>query len=164
MRHSGLAIAFWLFVCAAARAGDGLTIPHGAELIFELGADGVQIYSCEAKDGHFSWTFTEPEAALFDVHGRQIGTHGRGPTWTFFDGSSVVGDVTGKEPAPQKDNIPWLLLTVKSHVGSGKSSNVAFIRRVDTRGGVPPADGCDATHNGEVARMRYSATYQFFAK
>lgn len=164
MRHSGLAIAFLLFICGTARAGDGLAIPHDAELILKLGADGVQIYSCEAEEGRFKWAFKAPEAMLFDAQDRQVGTHGKGPVWALFDGSSVTGEVRANEPAPRKENIPWLLLTVKSHVGSGKLSNVEFIRRVDTRGGVPPADGCDATHKGEIARMRYSATYQFFTK
>jgi hypothetical protein len=163
MRLSCLSILFWM-LAGTASIGETLAPPPGAQLTFELGADGVQIYSCEAENGHYTWTFSAPEAALFDAHGRQIGTHGRGPAWTFFDGSAVVGDVSGKEPAPRSGAVPWLLLTAKSHTGAGISSNVAFIRRIDTRGGVAPADGCDAAHKGDVARMRYSATYQFLAK
>jgi len=163
MRLSCLAILLWMVVVPA-NAGDVLDPPHNSKLIVQLGADGVQIYTCEAKGGSYTWTFLAPEAALFDAHDRQVGSHGKGPMWTLFDGSTVIGEVTAKEPAPLASDIPWLLLTVKSHVGTGALSNAAFIRRISTKGGVAPAEGCDDAHKGEVARMRYSAIYQFFTK
>ena len=58
--------------------------------------------------------------------------------------------------------IPWLLLEVKRHARAGSLAAVATIRRADTKGGAAPTTGCDASHLGEQARMRYSATYQFF--
>jgi len=164
VKSSSLTIAFCLAVQCSAYAADGLQVPPGAELVLTLAADGVQIYSCEAVAGRFGFVFKGPEAALFDAKGRQIGTHGKGPVWTLSDGSSVIGEVVTSEPSPQKGDIAHLLLTVKSHVGSGRLSNVVFIRRIDTKGGVAPSDGCDAAHEREVARMRYSATYQFFAQ
>jgi hypothetical protein len=136
--------------------------PQGAELVMELGADGVQIYSCEATDGGFHWAFAGPAAALFDAQGRQVGIHDKGPTWTLFDGSSIVGAPLAKRPAPQQGAIPWLLLAAESRVDTGALGHVTHIRRIDTRGGVEPAGGCDSAHSGEVARIRYSATYQFF--
>lgn len=163
MRRSSLATLLGM-LAVPANAGGALEPPHDTELILQLGADGVQVYSCEAKGGSFAWTFMAPEAALFDAHDRQVGTHGKGPTWTLLDGSSIVGEVISREPAPDKGAIPWLLLMVKSHAGSGALSNAAFVRRIDTKGGMAPAEGCDAAHTGEVARMRYSATYQFFTK
>ena len=53
--------------------------PDGARLLFALGADGVQIYACQARDGGHAWVFQAPEAMLFDASGRQVGTHGAGP-------------------------------------------------------------------------------------
>lgn len=164
MRLSGLVIMLWMLPAAAAGAGDGLEPPQGTELVLELGADGVQIYLCEAQDGTSRWAFQGPEAALFDARGRQIGNHGKGPTWALLDGSSVVGQLISKKPAPEKGSIPWLLLTITSNVGSGALSGAAYIRRIDTKGGSEPVAGCDASHIGEIARMRYSATYQFFKK
>ncbi len=164
MRLSGLVMMLWMLLAVFADAGDGLEPPQGTELVLELGADGVQIYLCEAQDGTSRWAFQGPEAALFDARGRQIGNHGKGPTWTLFDGSTVTGAMTSKKPAPEKGSIPWLLLTITSNVGSGALSNAAYIRRIDTKGGAEPVAGCDATHKGDVARMRYSATYQVFKK
>lgn len=165
MPLSGLEILFWVLLGAPALAETALAPPQGTELVLELGADGVQIYVCEARgDGTSRWVFQAPEAALFDSRGRQIGSHGKGPTWTLFDGSSVTGEVISKEPAPENGAIPWLLLAITSHTGSGPLSTAAYIRRIDTKGGREPAEGCDAAHNGDKARMRYSATYQFFKR
>lgn len=163
MRLAAPVIGFFL-LATSAWAGDEIDPPLGARLVSELGAAGVQIYSCDGRDGGFAWRFVAPEAALFDVRDRQVGTHGKGPTWTFFDGSSVTGGVSKTQLAARKSDIPWLLLTITSHTGSGLSSTIAYIRRIDTEGGVAPAEGCDAAHAGDVARMRYSATYQFFTK
>jgi hypothetical protein len=154
-----------MLIGVSASGGDAVEPPHATVLVLELLADGVQIYACEVEDdGRSRWVFLGPEAALFDARGRQIGNHSKGPTWTLFDGSTVTGAMTSKKPAPEKGSIPWLLLTITSNVGSGALSNAAYIRRIDTKGGVEPAAGCDATHKGDVARMRYSATYQVFRK
>ena len=137
--------------------------PQGSALLLEVAADGVQIYSCEAKGTSFEWSFKAPEANLFDKQGRQIGTHFAGPTWAIGDGAKVVGEVVAKTDAPQPGAIPWLLLRAKSHEGSGALSQAAFIRRTDTKGGVAPKTACDASHLSQQARMRYSANYQFFS-
>jgi hypothetical protein len=137
--------------------------PQGSALFLEVGAEGVQIYTCESKASGFEWSFTAPEANLFDTQGRQIGTHFGGPTWKLDDGSTVVGEVIAKADAPKPDAIEWLLLRAKSHQASGTLSRAAFIRRTNTQGGVRPKTGCDASHVSGQARMRYSATYQFLS-
>lgn len=139
-----------------------VTPPQGSALFLELIADGVQIYTCEAKESGFGWSFKAPEASLFDRQGRQMGTHFGGPTWKIDDGSAVVGEVIAKADAPERDAIQWLLLRAKSHEGSGTLSVAAYIRRAETKGGVAPKTDCDASHLSEQARIRYSATYQFF--
>src|SRR5271170_6677609 len=136
--------------------------PQGSALLLEAVVDGVQIYSCEAKGSLFQWAFKAPEANLFDKQGRQIGTHFAGPTWKMADDSAVVGEVTAKADAPERGAVQWLLLRAKSHEGQGILAEAAFIRRTDTKGGVAPTAGCDASHVSEQARMRYSAIYQFF--
>ena len=148
----------------AARA-DPVTVapPAGSAPVLELVADGVQIYTCDAKGGGFDWSFKGPEANLFDTQGRQVGIHFAGPTWKIDDGSEVVGEVVAKADAAEPRAIQWLLLSAKSHQGSGALSAVAYIRRAETKGGLAPSTGCDATHLAQQARMRYSATYQFFS-
>jgi hypothetical protein len=136
--------------------------PEGSVPLLELVADGVQIYTCDAKQGGFEWTFKAPEATLSDKQGRQVGTHFAGPTWKIDDGSGVVGEVAAKADAPEPGAIQWLLLRAKSHEGSSALSAVAYISRTETKGGAAPITGCDKGHLSEQARMRYSARYQFF--
>jgi hypothetical protein len=152
-----------LFVaCGAAHAEERLVPgPKGAPMLLEAIADGVQIYVCEAKGQGYEWVFKSPEANLFDRKGRQIGTHYAGPTWMTSDRAAVVGEVAAKADAPKPGAIPWLLLRATSHVGTGPLASAAFIRRAETVGGAAPVGGCDASHNGEQARMRYSALYEF---
>ena len=141
----------------------GVAPPQGSALLLEAPADGVQIYTCEAKGNFFEWSFKAPEANLFDKQGRQIGTHFAGPTWKMADGSAIVGEVIAKADALEKGAIQWLLLRAKAHEGQGILGAAAFIRRADTKGGVAPTAGCDAGHISEQVRMRYSAIYQFFS-
>jgi hypothetical protein len=158
---AGILFGTGVFPVAADEAA--VTPPEGSALLLELIADGVQIYTCEAKGAGFEWSFKAPEANLFDRQGRQTGTHFGGPTWKTNDGSAVVGEVIARANAPEPDAIQWLLLRAKSHEGSGNLSAAAYIRRTETKGGAAPGTGCDASHLSEQARMRYSATYQFFS-
>ena len=161
----GIAAAMLIGTGGLAAGADQAAVapPEGSSLVLELVADGVQVYTCDPKDGGYGWSFKAPEANLFDKQGRQVGTHFAGPTWKIEDGSEVVGEVVAKADATEPRAIQWLLLRVKSHQGSGALSAVAYIRRTDTKGGVAPSTGCDASHLSEQARMRYSATYQFFS-
>jgi hypothetical protein len=156
-------ILIWMSAFAVDADQTGVAPPQGSALLLEAVADGVQIYTCEAKGSLFQWTFTAPEAILFDKQGRQIGAHFAGPTWKMADGSAIVGEVIAKGDAPEKGAIQWLLLRAKAHEGQGILGEAAFIRRTDTKGGVAPTAGCDAGHISEQARMRYSAIYQFFS-
>src|SRR5215471_504622 len=160
-RITGCLIATFALSGAALAADELVPAPKGAPLLLEVEADGVQVYTCEAKDQGFAWVFKAPEANLFDKQNRHVGTHFAGPTWKMSDGA-VVGEGVSRADAPTSGAIPWLLLKAKSHEGSGILSTVAFIRRIDTKGGAAPAAGCDAQHQGQQARMRYYALYQFF--
>jgi hypothetical protein len=148
-----------------AAAQDAIAPPSGTRKLFEFSADGVQIYVCgpeAGKEQGFAWSFEAPEAVLFNADGKQAGTHFKGPAWKLNDGSSVTGEVTGKQASPKPGSIPWLLLKVKSHQGAGALDSVSFVRRVNTDGGAQPASACDAAHNGDTARIPYTAIYEFF--
>jgi hypothetical protein len=56
----------------------------------------------------------------------------------------------------------WLLLKIKSHQAAGRLDGACFIRPVDTSSDAGPVGGRDAAHEGNAARVSYSATYQFF--
>jgi hypothetical protein len=158
-------------LCSLAAAGfgqhvlaqDALDPPSGLKLVVDAQADGVQVYVCTAKDKGFAWVFDGPAATLFNERGREIGTHGKGPMWTLGDGSAITGETVAKKNSPQAGSIPWLLLKVNSHFGTyGQLSGVTYVRRLETKGGGEPSDGCDKPNQGDIARIRYSGTYQFF--
>ena len=167
MKRSAAGAAAVILIGAGSLTADAdlaaVAPPEGSQLMLELFADGVQIYTCDPKDDGYYWSFKAPEANLFDKQGRRVGTHFTGPTWSTDDGAEVVGEAVAKADAPEPGAIQWLLLRVKSHQGSGPLAAVTYIRRTDTKGGAPPSTGCDAQHLSEQARMRYSATYQFYS-
>lgn len=162
-RWATSAVALLLFAHTSAYGQDNTSAPKGTKMVLETMADGVQTYMCASENQTFAWVFKQPEAALFDPQGRQIGTHFAGPTWQLDDGGTVAGEITARAEAPDHTSIPWLLLRATSHEGQGLLSAVTFIRRSETKGGAAPRSLCDASHVGEYARMRYSAIYQFFA-
>lgn len=155
-----LGAAAAMFVSPAVAQDAPVMPPAGAAPLFEVVADGVQIYACEARDGGPAWVFRAPEAALFDASGRQVGTHGAGPHWRLADGSATAGVVSANAAAPRSGAIPWLLLRATPEAAPGRLREAAWIRRFDTEGGAAPAGRCEP---GEAARMRYSARYTFFA-
>jgi len=142
---------------------EALRPPAGQSLYVEALATGVQIYECGRKaDSTYEWKFQAPEAALADRSGRSIGKHYAGPTWESTDGSTVVGEANAKDPGPTPSAIPWLLLTAKANTGSGVFSTARSIQRVATKGGVAPAEPCSERNLGQVARVPYTATYEFY--
>jgi hypothetical protein len=138
--------------------------PAGEKLLLELHGDGVQIYTCTLDKTALNWKFQGPEAKLTNGDGSDAGTHYAGPTWKLADSSEVKASAIGNKPAPEAGSIPWLLLKVASHAGTGKLQNADYITRTDTKGGVAPTTGCDTTHQNEQARVPYTATYRFYGK
>jgi hypothetical protein len=152
-------------VALAKEVPSDLMPPVSAVLLFELGASGDQIYTCAAKPEDrtaFVWTFKAPRAELFNARGEVVGSHFAGPTWQGQDGSGVVGEVVARADAPSNNAIQWLLLKAKSHAGGGAFSTITHIQRLDTKGGVAPSKGCDATHVDKEVRVPYEATYAFY--
>jgi hypothetical protein len=97
-----------------------------------------------------------------DASGAEVGRHFAGPSWRARDGSTVVGEVLVSSPTPQPGAIPWLLLRARSHVGQGLFAAIGYIARIDTRGGLAPAAGCNQAHAGGETRVSYQATYLLF--
>ncbi len=122
---------------------------------------GAQVYVCSGSGDQFAWTLKAPDATLTDAHKKVVGKHFAGPTWQAQDGSSVVGEAIVTSPSPAAGAIPWLVLHAKSHSGSCMMSDVAYIVRTNTKGGVAPTSGCDSSHSGAEKRVSYSATYLF---
>lgn len=143
---------------------DSIQAPANEEVVLLAHATGSQIYTCQAAaDGKFSWTLKAPEAELHDRKDKVIGQHSAGPTWKLKDGSEVTGKAAAKVDALDPGSIPWLLVKVVNHAGSGLLTNVTTIQRVRTHGGQPPAEGCDAAHRDAETKSSYTADYYFYA-
>jgi hypothetical protein len=136
---------------------DNLTPPAGEQLRFQAHASGDQIYECDGS----KWVLSGPDAKLSDDAGNPLGSHFKGPTWQWSDGSQVMGKAVANA-TPDADSIPWLLVTAIDHKGDGAMKAITTIQRLNTEGGKAPAMGCDASHNGEQTRSHYTADYYFY--
>ncbi len=154
LRTLGGAVALWAAAVGATQAAG----------VLELHGDGVQIYRCvDNKAGGVAWTLEGPDAKLIDADGKVVGHHFAGPTWQDADGSTVVGKTVTAGTAPGVPAVPWLVLQATSHSGSGTFTDVGYVVRSHTVGGVAPTTGCGSSGDaGGEARVPYSATYTFF--
>lgn len=150
------------FSTAAQQIPQQLQPAANEQLLFEVHAKGDQIYICPEGATEFVWGLKAPDAQLFDKDGKPFGKHFAGPSWEAKDGSRVTGKAVANVPSPDADSIPWLLIDVMSHDGSGVLSRATTIRRLNTKGGKAPASGCDSAHVGQEVRVPYSADYLFY--
>jgi len=136
---------------------DSLQAPEGSQLAFRVYATGSQIYRWTGS----SWTFVAPAADLFaDADGNgKVGTHYAGPTWESTSGSKVIGTVM-RRCTPNPTAIPWLLLSGVSSGGAGIFNGVTFIQRVNTAGGIAPAQ--PGSTIGEMSNVPYTTEYYFY--
>jgi len=167
-----LSVAALLAGCATSPPGgtpaapEALRPPTNQVMVLEAHATGVQIYECAAskeQPGRFEWVLKAPEADLFDEAGRKVGKHYAGPTWEALDGSKVVGEVKARDDGPDRNAIPWLLLSAKSSSGTGVLSQIKSIQRLQTVEGKAPATPCGRDNVQQVARVPYKAAYYFYA-
>ena len=142
-----------------------LRAPSNQVLSLEALASGFQIYECKSKPDQpstYEWTFVAPDAVLLDRSGRLLGKHYAGPTWESIDGSSVIGETKARDAGPTATSIPLLLLSVKGTSGAGVFSATKSVQRLQTVGGVAPAEPCSAANAKQVAEVPYTATYYFY--
>jgi hypothetical protein len=135
-----------------------LEVPAGNKVAFVAYAEGVQIYRWNGT----AWSFVAPEAVLYsgdDEDDEVVGIHYAGPTWESISGSKVVCTVIDR-CTPDPDAIPWLLLGAVSTKGPGIFHRVSYIHRVQTVGGLAPAEPGEFV--GDEARVPYSAWYVFY--
>ena len=135
-----------------------LQAPAGHEVAFHVYAVGVQVYVW--RNG--AWAFDGPVANLYadDNYRGLVGAHYRGPYWESNSGSRVKGQ--NAIPCVVDPNaIPWLRLEAATPTeGDGIFSRVTYIQRVNTTGGVKPADS--GNFEGEVRKVPYTTEYYFY--
>lgn len=142
-----------------------IAVPPGHKLLLKVEARGVQIYrAIKGKSGNPEWApDAVPLADLFDAKGDKAGVHYDGPSWEAMDGSKVVREESTKAPAPNPKDISWLLVKVKAEEGkTGTFSPVVYIQRLETQGGVMPAEKPKRTET--KVGVAYKAVYYLYAK
>jgi hypothetical protein len=159
-----------------------LNVPAGATLKTHFHAMGDQVYTCTASSAAgaggaagsgaggaggsgttYMFVLKQPDAKLYDASNTQVGTHGAGPNWTStVDGSVVNGAKVFQESSTTAGAIPWLLLRATSNTGTGVFSDVTYVQRVNTSGGVAPTTGCDSSTAGTDTPVSYMADYYFY--
>ena len=149
-------------VCAEVSIPEQIKPPSGNTPVLTVHAKGDQIYQCSLNCGFYLWQLKAPDAKLFDKQGQIVGKHYSGPIWEYKEGSRVVGRVLNKIDIAPDSSISWLLVEVVAHKGNGFFSNVTFINRVNTNGGLPPLSGCNPNHLGAEKRVPYTADYIFY--
>ena len=170
MRSIVKALPLIACLCAAsswAQAPAEITPPSGNKPVLTLSATGDLSYECKAvadKPGTFAWTFAGPNAKLWDASKKEVGKYYAGPTWESADGSKVTGTQAAVSPGAA-GAIPLQLVKANPSTGMGAMSDVTYVQRLNTVGGVAPATpACAAGNVGAKTTVPYSADYVFFKK
>ena len=153
-------------------------------------ATGTQNYVCLPKGTGFSYVLFTPEATLVDDHGKQIITHYFSPnlapdpgenagtiraTWQTSDTSIVWAKADAIATATHESDpgfvaegaVAWLTLTrvgaQDGPRGEDTLSDVTFVQRLNTHGGLAPGDCTSSADVGKVAFRPYTADYFFYS-
>jgi hypothetical protein len=142
---------------------DAVKAPAGNKAVMTLKGAGELTYECRTNAaGAMEWTFAGPMATLTDTRtGQAVGKYYGGPTWEAMDGSKVTGKQQAVAPA-SAGNIPLQLVKAEPAMGKGMMEGVTYIQRVNTKGGVAPADACSAANAGAKKTVPYQADYVFY--
>ena len=143
---------------------EAVRVPAGHKQTMNTLGAGEITYECRAKKDMptaFEWAFVGPVATLADGSGRLVGKYYAGPTWEANDGSKVTGKQVATAPAGA-GNIPLQLVKAEPAMGMGAMQGVAYIQRLNTVGGVAPAEACDASKAGTRKQVGYRADYVFY--
>jgi hypothetical protein len=169
---------------AAPNVPAAIQVPAGNKLFLVGHAIGTQNYVCLPSDAGYKFALFTPQATLFTDDNLQLTTHffSSNPfedgtlraTWQDSrDSSSVWGQALQSSTDPSfvaADAIPWVLLR-RTGAQSGPAGDggvgltaATYIQRLNTSGGVAPADGCSSADNvGAQAFVPYSADYLFYS-
>lgn len=157
-----------------------LEVPAGHRPYLAVHATGTQNYVClpGASSTGLIWTFYGPQATGFDRREEQVMTHYLSanpveggtarPTWQHSrDTSAVWARPIASSTDPdyvEPGAVAWLLLeavgTEDGPNGGRRLAPTTYIQRVETSGGVAPADGCATL--GAKLFVPYETDYYFF--
>lgn len=136
------------------------------EPAFMLSASGTNLFQCMQRadaPNAYSWSFVAPNLTLFEG-ARTAGSHSAASRFdSVSDRTSVFTQLRATQPGGA-DNMPWAKMRAVPAGESGMFAGVTTIQRVNTSGGVAPANGCDAATAGNETRVNFSADYYFYKR
>ena len=159
---------------------DAIQVPAGNKAFLVGHAVGTQNYICQESTTALSgvaWVLFGPQATLYNDYDGQIITHflSLNPaesvmpraTWQHSRDTSRVWAMAVTPPFAIPDTIPWLLLQVvgaqDGPTSGDRLTKTTYIHRVNTVGGVAPADGCELpTQINNRVFIPYEADYVFY--
>jgi hypothetical protein len=161
-------LLFSLVACSSAlvvpETPTAVTVPAGNKLAMIAVGAGDLTYECRVKTGTttaYEWVFAGPNAVLSDKNGTAVGKYYGGPTWLSNDGSKVTGKQIAIAPAATTA-IPMQLVKTNPSSGDGVMKDITYIQRLNTVGGIAPADSCAVANVGEKKLVKYQADYLFY--
>ena len=174
MKHCHLAcycIAIALLTACASpppqTAAPAHLIPTGERQVERLSARGLQTYECRATPGDASraaWVYVASSLELLDANDKPAGRHTYPPpVWEAPDGSKFVGTQKARADAPEAGAAPWLLVSTRSTGPEGRFAKITSLQRLNTKGGVAPASGCDMKTIGNKEQVPLRADLILFS-
>jgi hypothetical protein len=142
-------------------------LPKGTKRLATFFAVGVQKYKAQVKAGSnpvkYEWVFVAPQADLYDITNKKVGTHTAGPTWQLSPNDSIYAQAYNPPKtalATLPNSIDWLLLKPKDgKTPTGIFAGTEYIQRIDTQGGAAPSTL--PKNLSETVEVPYTAIYRF---
>ena len=148
------------------RLVESIRVPAGHVVVLETTAVGVLNYECRrnsANTGPAAWMLASPKADLIDRTGKTVGNYSGPPAlWTHMDGSTVVGSQLAVAPALGATNLPNQLSKGVAGKNAGAMLDVAYIQRINTKGGLDFSKSCGDADIGDKLTLPYQADYIFW--
>jgi len=144
-----------------------VSVPVGNKLVMIAVGSGDLNYECRVKANStvaYEWVFAGPNAVLTDKNGVVVGKYYGGPTWESNDGSKVTGKQVAISPA-SATAIPLQLVkanAVPNATTMGAMTDITYIQRLSTIGGIAPTDSCSIDNLGAKKLVKYQADYFFY--
>ncbi len=141
-----------------------IRVPAGHQAVLEARGVGELQYECQATSlspWQYAWLPRDRSIELRDSANNTITLARSARSWVHRDGSELVVRefVEVDNGAP---NLPLQRARVEASKLPGTLSNISYIQRIRTVGGLPSVRNCSSAELGMRVRVPYEADYVFW--